>query len=398
MVKEKEYCCGCSACSAICPKNCISMEEDTEGFYYPVVDEKRCVQCRLCEKVCPIINVRKETIFSQDGFIVQNKNDKILRESASGGAFSAIAEQVISKSGVVFGVSLDEDFLPYHTWVESSNNLKYFRGSKYVQSIIRGGVYKQVELFLKQGRLVCFSGTPCQIEGLKNYLGKEYDNLILVDVVCRAVPSRLVFRKYLEMQKKHLKGEIKSLRFRDKHYGYKYSTLNIVTDKNYGNYHKGIESDPWLRAFFSNICDRPSCYDCRFKKRYRESDITMWDCFAVGSYSKQMDNDRGATNVLIHSKKGKKIFIESLQKLNYMCVNADSLASSSVEMTCSVQPHARRSEFFSDAQVLCGADLFEKWFPETIKIKLKHFFRVSCCWLGIYGLVKKAYYRIKHKN
>lgn len=397
MFKEKKDCCGCSACASVCPKNCISMEEDVEGFYYPVLDEEACVQCGLCEKVCPIINVSKETAFPQEGYVVQNKNEKILRESTSGGAFTAIAEQVIAKGGVVFGVSLDENFMPYHTYVESSDDLKYFRNSKYVQSFIGGG-YKQVESFLKQGRLVCFSGTPCQIEGLKTYLRKDYDNLISVDVVCRAVPSRLIYRKYMELQKNRLNGEIKSIRFRDKHYGYKYSTLNIVTDKNNGNYHKGVESDPWLRAFFSNICDRPSCYDCRFRKRYRESDITMWDCFAVNAYSERMDNDRGATKVLIHSEKGRNLFKEALQELNYLAVNADSLASSSVEMIASVQPPARRGEFFSDAQVLSGTDLFEKWFPETMKVKLEHSFRLACYQLGIYDLVKKSWYRIKHKK
>lgn len=140
MFKEKKNCCGCSACASVCPKNCISMEEDMEGFYYPVVDEKACVQCGLCEKVCPIINVSKETAFPQEGYVVQNKDEKILYESTSGGAFTAIAEQVIAKGGVVFGVALDENLMPYHTWVESSDDLKYFRNSKYVQSFIGGGV------------------------------------------------------------------------------------------------------------------------------------------------------------------------------------------------------------------------------------------------------------------
>lgn len=394
---EKKECCGCSACAAVCPQMCIEMQEDNEGFFYPIVDKSICIQCGLCKRVCPVINVKQEVPFQQDGYVVQNKNNAILKESTSGGAFTAISEQVITKGGIVFGVSLDNDLLPYYTWVDSLNDLHKLRNSKYVQSKMDGEILRQVKFFLGQGKFVCFSGTPCQIEGLKSYLRKDYDKLVLIDVVCRAIPSRLIYRKYLDLQRNRLNGEIKSICFRDKYYGYKYSTLNITTDKN-TNYHKGIESDPWLRAFFSNICNRVSCYDCKFKKRYRESDITLWDCFIVSRYSKKMDNDKGATKVLIHTEKGRKIFEEAMPELNYVMVNADSLARSSVEMTVSVKPHIKRSEFFSDAQVFNGIELFNKWFPETIKVRLKHFFRLAFFKLGIYKLVKKTWYCIKHKT
>lgn len=125
-------------------------------------------------------------------------------------------------------------------------------------------------------------------------------------MVCRAVPSPLIFRKYVEYQKKVLSDNIKTVRFRDKHYGYKYSTMNVITDRNHGNYYQGVESDPWLRAFFSNICDRPSCHSCHFRKQYRVSDFTIWDCFNVGRFSKELDNDKGATRVLVHTKKGRE--------------------------------------------------------------------------------------------
>ena len=132
-----------------------------------------------------------------------------------------------------------------------------------------------VKSFLEQGKTVCFSGTPCQIEGLKCYLKKDYENLITVDVVCRAVPSPLIFRKYVEFQEQKLADKIKTVRFRDKYYGYKYSTMNIITDRNHGNYHQGVESDPWLRAFFSNICDRPSCHNCRFRNPVSYTHLTL---------------------------------------------------------------------------------------------------------------------------
>ena len=267
-IKDKQNCCGCTACTAICPKGCIEMKEDMEGFLYPVVDQRNCVNCGVCEKVCPILNCKDKKTFGQKAYIVQNKDEKVLQESTAGGAFTAIAEYVIKRGGVVFGVELNKDLVAHHIYVDTIGELKRFRNSKYVQSSVGGGMLHTVKSFLEQGKTVCFSGTPCQIEGLKCYLKKDYENLITVDVVCRAVPSPLIFRKYVEFQEQKLADKIKTVRFRDKYYGYKYSTMNIITDRNHGNYHQGVESDPWLRAFFSNICDRPSCHNCRFRNQY----------------------------------------------------------------------------------------------------------------------------------
>ena len=232
-VTEKQNCCGCTACVAVCPKNCIEMKEDMEGFLYPEVDQSSCIHCNACDRVCPILNVKERKPFEQSAYIVQNKDVEVLRESTAGGAFTAIAKYVIHNSGVVFGVELNKNLEAHHIYVEDVTELKRFRNSKYVQSSV-GGTLRKVKFFLEQGKTVCFSGTPCQIEGLKCYLKKDYENLITVDVVCRAVPSPLIFRKYVELQKQELEDDIKTVRFRDKYYGYKYSTMNVVTDRNHG--------------------------------------------------------------------------------------------------------------------------------------------------------------------
>lgn len=262
---------------------------------------------------------------------------------------------------------------------------------------MRGGVCRQVKSFLNQGKTVCFSGTPCQIEGLKNYLGKDYANLLTVDVVCRAVPSPLIFRKYVEYQEKALSDKIKTVRFRDKHYGYKYSTMNVVTDRNHGNYHKGVESDPWLRAFFSNICDRPSCHSCHFRKRYRVSDFTIWDCFHAGRFSKALDNDKGATRVLVHTEKAKRIFDEIKSDFVYVETGPEAIIDSAKEMQESVAPNEKRTAFFQDAAQMDGVQLFEKYFPETFRVKTEHFVRMTCYRLGIYAAAKRLYVRVTHK-
>lgn len=316
-IKNKKNCCGCSACYSICPKNCIEMKADEEGFLYPNVNKDLCINCGLCEKVCPIINKAEEKVFEQEGYLVQNKDGKIRKESTSGGAFSAIAKYILDRKGVVFGVQYDENLNVGHSYVENESDLNLYRNSKYVQSKI-GETFKQAKNFLDEDRWVCFSGTACQIEGLKKYLRKDYNKLITVDVVCRAVPSPLLWKKYVEYQKNKYGNDIKNILFRDKSfYGYNHSQISIQLYNGKKIYHNGLESDPMLRAMFSNICHRPSCYDnCIFKKIYRVSDFTIWDCFVVNSFTKHLDN-KGTTRVLIHTEKGINIFNAIKNKINY---------------------------------------------------------------------------------
>mgnify|MGYP002581571268 FL=1 len=395
-VTEKQNCCGCTACVAVCPKNCIEMKEDMEGFLYPEVDQSSCIHCNACDRVCPILNVKERKPFEQSAYIVQNKDVEVLRESTAGGAFTAIAKYVIHNSGVVFGVELNKNLEAHHIYVEDVTELKRFRNSKYVQSSV-GGTLRKVKFFLEQGKTVCFSGTPCQIEGLKCYLKKDYENLITVDVVCRAVPSPLIFRKYVELQKQELEDDIKTVRFRDKYYGYKYSTMNVVTDRNHGNYHQGVESDPWLRAFFSNICDRPSCHNCHFRNQYRVSDFTIWDCFPAGRVSKELDNDKGATRVLVHTDKGRRIFEAIKDDFSYVEVKPEEAVAGAKEMQESVKPHEQRQVFFEDANKLSGSQLFYKYFPSTFRVKAEHFVRMACYKMGIYSLAKKVFVRLTKK-
>lgn len=396
-ILDKANCSGCAACAGVCPKACIEMKEDNEGFAYPVIDERKCIQCGACDRVCPVLNLKDEKSFEQTGYIVQNKDKEVLRESTAGGAFTAIARYVTEKGGVIFGVALDSEFLPYHTYVEDEKELCRFRNSKYVQSFIGADTYKQVKSFLEQGRMVCFSGTPCQIEGLNSFLKKKYENLITVDVVCRAVPSRLVYRKYLDLLRDNLNDNILTVRFRDKHYGYKYSTMNIVTEKNKGNYHKGVESDPWLRAFFSNMCNRPSCYSCKFRRRHHNSDFTIWDCFNVGRFSKKLDNDKGATRVLINTEAGRHLFSEICGQFDYVEIEPDKLTEGVAEMFSSVEKPQKRERFFADAEKMGSEELFKKYFPVTMRVRLEHFVRMLCYRLGIYSVLKKVFVKITHK-
>ena len=391
-IKEKKKCSGCTACASICPKGCIQMQTDIEGFLYPVVDITKCVECGICERVCPIRNLVIEEQIPQKAYLVQHRNDAVRLDSSAGGAFTAIATAIIQKDGVVFGAAYDERFHVHHIYVENELDLKKFRNSKYVQSDI-GDCFKQVKAFLKGNRWVCFSGTPCQIEGLSKYLGKCYERLLLVDVVCHAIPSPLIWSKYLEYQKI---GEIKTdnIRFRDKYYGYKYSTMSFIQNgKNV--YHAGSQQDPMLRAFFSDICNRPSCYECPFKKRYRVSDITIWDCFSVYNFDKMMDDDKGTTRVLCHTAKGVTFIHEIKSMAKCMEVPANQLVSGVKEMYESVKENPQRKLFFADAQRLNSIELFDKYYPITLKIKTKTAVRKTLLVTGIYRIIKKYLNKVR---
>lgn len=385
-IKDKKDCCGCWACEDVCPVQCITMDEDNEGFRYPTVDKDKCINCQLCEKVCPIINVKPEAEKPQKGYVLQNKDEKVLAESTSGGAFTAIATYVLEHGGVVFGGALNENNEARHIYVESVDELWRFRNSKYVQSLI-GDTYVRARKFLKEGRLVCFSGTPCQMEGLIQFLRKPYDNLIAVDVVCRAVPSPKVLRKYLQYQEEAYGQPLEQLKFRDKQfYGYKYSNMSFRSKT--GTYHEGIDTDPWLRSFFSGINVRPSCFNCQFKKRYRVTDLTLWDCFEPARFCKEMDNDKGVTRIIAHSEKGAAI-MDAIGEYAYTKeINSDSLLKGVKEFVETTSDNPKRPAFFKDLDVLSPKDLFTKYFPVTSKTKFEKHVRLLMLRLGLYKQLK----------
>lgn len=394
-VDVKENCCGCTACKNICPVNAIEMKEDKEGFLYPIVNEEKCIKCELCKKVCPVLNIKNETK-EQHAYIFQNANDDVRRQSTSGGAFSAIAEKIIDKNGIVYGVIFDKDFNVIHKGIENKEELYKFRNSKYVQSNLKD-IFKEVKENLEKDRLVCFSGTSCQIEGLKNFLGKKYDKLLLVDVVCRAVPSPLIWKKYLKLKTQENK-DIDKIYFRDKLYGYKYSNFSIYNSQNNLIYHNGVESDPYLRAFFSNICDRPSCYNCKFKKLNRESDITLWDCFNVEKYNPKLDDDKGTTRILTNTVKGKRFVEEIGITHNLEEIDVEIATENFLAMFQSVKYNSERSDFFEDVGKLEGKELFTKYFSDNITVKSERVIRKLLLKTGIYKKILNLGKKIRKRD
>lgn len=391
-IEEKDLCCGCTACYSVCPKNAIKMVRDNEGFLYPEVDKEKCVNCGMCKKVCPILNKAKLNEFKPKAYLFQNSNEEIRKDSTSGGIFTAIGKFVIKNNGIVYGATFDDNFVVNHIGVESVDKLSKFRKSKYVQSN-QNNCFKEIKQYLDNGKLVCYSGTPCQVGGLRAYLRKDYENLILVDIMCHSVPSPLVFEKYKRyILKKMNANKILNINFRDKSkYGYKYSMMTVETDN--GIYSQGIDTDPFLRAFFSDVSVRPSCYNCHFKTMKRVSDLTIWDCFNINEIDKSFDDDKGTTRVLVQSEKGEKL-LENLDNVRLKELDINIAIKKVKEMTNSVNYNSKRKEFFENIN---DDNVFEKYYPTNFKTKINSFVRKTLAVTGVYSSVKSFAKKILRK-
>lgn len=300
-------CCGCTACYNVCPLHCITMEYDEEGFAYPKVDHTKCIGCGQCEKVCPM-HKDLESSRTIDTYAMMNKDEDNRLRSSSGGMFALLASKILEQSGVVFGAEYETDWKVRHTAIIKEDDLPKLQGSKYQQSIL-GNTYQEVQKYLRQGKNVLFSGTGCQIAGLKKYLKKDYDNLFCIDVVCHGVPSKILWDKYLDYQQKSYKATVKNINFRDKLTGWKGYSIKILFD-NQKEFCERAEDDCFMKIYRSNLALRPSCYECKFKFTNSEADLTIADFWGVEHIIPKMDDDKGTSLVLVHTEKGAKMIRE----------------------------------------------------------------------------------------
>lgn len=370
---DKHNCCGCSACLQACPKHCITMQQDAEGFKYPQVDTSSCIDCGLCEKVCPFLHPY-EPRTPRHTYAAINNNEQIRMESSSGGIFTLLAEQIITDGGVVFGARFDENWQVKLDYTETVEGLASFRGSKYVQARSEE-TFVQCERFLKSGRKVMFSGTPCQIAGLNHYLRKEYDNLLTVDFVCHGVPSPKVWAKYLH----EVAGivNVQGVSMRDKwHEGWK--RFNFVLDYKKGSEMISLSSwhqeNDYMNAFLRNMILRPSCYACKSKECRSNSDITIADFWGIQSILPTMDDNKGNGLVLIHTTKGKEHM--PFDKMKYEEVTFEEGYRNNPAIFRSAKPWPRRAEFFQQLDKEDGVvELIRKSLRPTVQMRLKSFIR-----------------------
>lgn len=384
-LKDKSMCVGCGACVQSCSLNCISLQMDEEGFYYPSVITERCIECGKCERVCPSINsLNNSSNGIKDVWCVKNIDNEIRFNSSSGGVFSAIAEYIISENGVIFGVSMSDDCKSAeHIAVQSLEDLKRLRGSKYLQSNM-GNAYLLAKEYLQQGRKVLFSGTPCQIKGLKLYLNKEFENLICLEVICHGVTSQKLWAKYVDFLQIKLKAKISNVSFRSKKYGWKdLSTKYSAKDKY--QYFKFNFEDPYFRMFNSNFCLRQSCYYCLSKDGLSGADITLGDFWNIETIYPQICDNKGISMVLLNSNKGKELFEKT--KNSFFSTNENlnyEMAKRCNPAIYKSQPYSVcRDKFYDDVNNLSFEELSKKYTPKTIKIIIKSALMKTGLWTYI---------------
>lgn len=317
-IKDKSKCSGCHSCMNICPKNCIEMKVDEEGFWYPEVDKEKCIECGICKKSCPILN-DMSIQNNPKAYACYNKNEEIRKESSSGGIFTLLASYVIDNDGIVFGAAFNQNFEVEHIEVTNEQDLSKLRGSKYVQSKL-GNTYLKIKNYLNQGKLVYFSGTPCQIDGLLCFLCKKYDNLICQDIVCHGVPSPKVWKHYL---KQFSLEKNASILFRDKSTGWDSYSFTI---KQKNKFTQLFNNNEYMKVFLKDLCLRPSCYNCHSKSLHRNSDITLADFWGIKEVCPEMYDNKGTSLVFINSKKGKQLFNKIIKDIKYQEVNINEVS------------------------------------------------------------------------
>lgn len=367
LIQGKSKCCGCSACANICPQHCISMKRDSEGFEYPEIDRERCINCNLCEKVCPMLQTKMNKPV-QLSLAAINTNEEVRMKSSSGGLFYAIAKYVLSLNGVVFGAAFEESNKKVvHIAVEYIEDLYKLQKSKYVQSEI-GTAYAEVKRALDSGRCVLFSGTPCQVKGLHLYLGKDYDNLISVDIICHGVPSPKLWEKYIDYIEKSNHTTVSNVIFRYKLADWRTLGRHKI-DKNTFVVRKLRYADPFIQMFLKNYSLRPSCYTCNVKEN-KSADITLGDFWGVEKICPEFNDGKGVSLVLIRSVKGKKLMEKIDKEIALKEVSYENAIQYNPSEYSSTKIPENRNEFFQDMNLLGFKKLAEKYLPLSVKSKV----------------------------
>lgn len=365
-----DACTGCLACVNVCNKNALNIHINNEGFYEPKLVPNKCINCGLCENTCPILNHTEKNHIIKC-YACWSKSETTRKDSSSGGFFSEIAKEILNQDGVIYGASFDKSFsYVKHIRINKINDLYNLRGSKYLQSNIEL-TYRKVKDDLTKNKLVLFSGTPCEIAGLKSFLKKDFVNLLTIDIICHGVPSPLVYTKYKQWLEKKFHSHITSFKFRDKDKSWKISnTKAIFKNSTYiGKWH----IDPYLRLFLRNLILRKSCYKCIYASKERVSDITIGDFWGYKSKTKNDRNtDKGISLVIINTKRGEIYFNATKNNLIYFHREIIDVVNSQRSLSQPWPEPNNRKTFWKDFSKLSTDSLFLKYaYPEKLNLTNK---------------------------
>lgn len=367
----KQHCSGCSACVQVCAADAITFEKDSEGFSYPSVDKNKCVGCNKCISVCPFEN-KKTDEFTQEFYAAKSKEKSVINRSSSGGAFYDITKAFCDENYVLCGAEMSENLKVHHVCIEDFKDIEKLQKSKYVQSDMEDS-FRKIRSFLKDGRKVLFSGMPCQVAGLRNFLGKDYDNLVTVDIVCHGVPSQTLFDKYLDELSDELGSKVVSFTFRNKKNFDKKSCNQktaLIKTENGKETVKEVLQCEYLAAFYDSLICRPSCGECPFTNTERPGDITLADFWGAGKYYPDFDDGKGVSLLIVNSQKGADL----LKKTDLDLIKADKekATENSTPLRRAVEFHKNRDKFFelNSRQGFCKSVKQCMDFPSPVHYKL----------------------------
>ncbi|WP_278320016.1 Coenzyme F420 hydrogenase/dehydrogenase, beta subunit C-terminal domain [Clostridium tyrobutyricum] len=399
LFKEKKECCACGACLNICPQKAIFMKEDEYGYLYPYIDKTKCINCKICQKICPSQNVININ-WPINVYGASSIYDKQILKSASGGVFATFAVEILKNAGVVFGVTLDyskEILQPLHIGITNLKNLSKLQGSKYVQSLI-GTTYQEAKNYLDSGKMVLFSGTPCQIAGLKSYLGKDYDKLITMDIICHGVPNAKFFQDYLKNVENKYKIKIIDFKFRDKSKGWGcngkiiYKTLSnekkerIISCKESSYYDLFLKSDIY----------RESCYECKYASINRQGDISIGDYWGIEKEYPDLFRDsncmfsikKGVSCIMVNTLKGNKYFHKINSYLNIKDTSFEQVALRNDQLNFPSKRGIRREKILKIYKNE-GYKAVEEFFKKEIGFKIYIYKMKKIVPVSIKNLIKK---------
>lgn len=347
---KMENCCGCTACKSICPQNAIKMKPDTEGFLYPLINQELCIDCGICIETCAF---QKGYDISQnykipEVYALKHKSSIVRKSSSSGGAFTAISDYILSIGGIIYGATFDENIRVIHKRANTVEGRNSFRGSKYVQSDL-SNVFEQVKTDLLEEKPVLFTGTGCQVAGLKKYLLKSKVNiekLFLVDFICHGTSSPLIFKDYISLLEKKHRSKVIQYYFRSKVNGWGH-TEEVIFMNGKHDYTSTL-SKIHKKLFYSNLCIRPSCHVCRYANKTRPSDITMADFWGIENYFPEFKDFLGVSAIIVNSYKGSKIFANITKSIDYKLSNIEACAKKQRNLNKPTIVNPRREEFWYD--------------------------------------------------
>lgn len=393
-ITNKIDCCGCNSCGDICVHGAITFKTDNEGFWYPDVDESKCVDCRLCEKVCPIIHaddLKKNDYETSICYAAENKNLEVVFDSTSGGLFSALADRMYRDNGYVGGAIFNDDFSVREFISNEKQDLPKLRSSKYLQSNAEG-FYRQIKNLLKQGEKVLVCGTPCQMAALRAYIGNDNDNLIIIDFICRGVNSPKIWRKYLDSFEERYGSKVVYVKAKSKEYGWRNLTQKVVLENGRAIY-ETKDSNNFTKGYLcTNAYCRPSCYECRFKGFPRIADITIADFWGIENVNESLEKDLGTSLVMINSKKGDLYFEKIKPRVNFIEVPFESIFAGNQMLNVSLEaPKVDRNLFFKDVEKMTFTQLSEKYINTSNSTKNIRRSKIK----NVFRALKKRYQYIR---